>query len=75
MKALACFLAVCSSAILCLAVMPGAASALSDAEYKKMLASSPEFASADKRLNTAWGALRKAVSGERIEQYRKFQRR
>jgi uncharacterized protein YecT (DUF1311 family) len=61
-------------ATLCCVVLAESALALSDADYKKMLKASPEFMEADKRLNAAWGALRKAASDGQMERYRESQR-
>ncbi|MDL2268141.1 hypothetical protein LJC46_09210 [Desulfovibrio sp. OttesenSCG-928-G15] len=49
------------AATLLLLVLPFSASALSDAEYKRFVAESPAFATADKRLVHIWEKLRKAL--------------
>lgn len=50
------------------------AAALSDKDYKKYLAESPEFRSAEKELNTIWKKLMNTLDPEKKEAVRKDQR-
>ncbi len=66
MKALALFLACLLAASPCLA--------LSDAEYKEMRASSPEFRKADKEFGAIWKRIMKIAKGERRQSLLEDQR-
>ena len=54
-------------------VFAGAAAALSDAEYKKMMKDTPAFAKADKELNQAWSAAKKGLDKAEFAKLKKEQ--
>jgi hypothetical protein len=59
---------------LILVTISGASAAkLSDSEYKRMLKACPEFAAADKHLNTAWKALGQVAGADGMKKYKEAQ--
>ena len=54
-------------------VFASAASALSDAEYKKLMKESPAFAKADKELTQAWNEAKKALGKGDFDKLKKEQ--
>jgi hypothetical protein len=64
------------SVLLVIAFVSAASAAstkLSDAEYKRMLKACPEFAAAEKRLNTAWKTLGEVADAQNMKEYKEWQ--
>ena len=71
MKKFVCLFALAALTALAFA---GSAAALSDAEYKKLMKDSSEFAEADKELTKAWNEAKKALGKNDFENLKKEQK-
>lgn len=70
-KIMHCALAIVLSVLF---VTAASAAKLADAEYKRMLQECPEFATAEKRMNTAWKALGQVADATNMKEYAAWQK-